>query len=152
LNGGGDNDTLMSGSGNDDLLGNAGDDRLTGGTGEDEFNGGAGADMLVSQLDGEFDLFTYLDPTEGLDRIIGFEAGTDVILLNFIDGALMDASRFVGSTAAMTDGGAYIIYNGTNGRLSVDLNGTDAGGMQDIAVLVGAPGLGFADIWFGSFT
>jgi len=150
LTGGDGDDTIQGGEGDDYLYGNAGADRLIGGAGSDSMYGGMGSDTLVSQADGVLDLFTYLDASEGVDRIIGFEAGIDKIFLNFLDGSQMDPSHFVNSPAAMTDTGPYIIYNATNGQLRVDFDGTVPGSAVLIATLVGAPSISFDDFWFGS--
>ncbi|MBX9698426.1 MAG: hypothetical protein K2X74_03260 [Acetobacteraceae bacterium] len=151
LTGGEGNDTATGGEGDDWLFGFGGDDRLVGGAGSDRFNGGDGNDTLVSAADGELDLFSYFSPLEGTDRIVNFETGVDKILLNFIDGGMMDPSRLVGSAAAMTDNGPWVIYNAANGQLRVDIDGTAPGAAAEIiAILIGAPALAFDDLWFGS--
>jgi Ca2+-binding RTX toxin-like protein len=145
------NDRLFGDEGNDFLVGGLGDDTLVGGTGEDNFEGGSGFDRLVSQADGERDSFKFRNTEENLDVIVGFEGGIDQIELLFIDETLMSSERFVGSTAEMTDDGIWVIYNAANGRLSVDMNGTDGGGFTTIAVLQGAPALSYGDLFFGAF-
>jgi len=60
--------TLNGSSGNDILYGFAGNDTFYGGTGKDLLIGGAGSDHFV-----------YRASTEGLDRIVDFTPGSDVL-------------------------------------------------------------------------
>ncbi len=66
LQGLGGNDTLYGYAGADQLQGGEGDDVLIGGAGADTLNGGAGADR-----------FHFERPTDGMDVISDFVAGTD---------------------------------------------------------------------------
>ena len=66
LQGLGGNDTLYGYAGADQLQGGNGDDVLIGGAGADTLNGGAGADR-----------FHFERPTDGMDVISDFVAGTD---------------------------------------------------------------------------
>jgi Ca2+-binding RTX toxin-like protein len=145
-------DRLLGDAGKDFLVGGLGNDTLVGGTGEDNFAGGSGLDRLVSQADGERDSFNFQSTEEGRDVIVGFEGGIDQIGLLFIDETAMSSERLVGSTAEMTDDGIWVIYNASNGRLSVDMNGTDAGGFTTIAVVQGAPSFNYSDLFFSSAT
>jgi Ca2+-binding RTX toxin-like protein len=142
------NDHLRGNTGDDALFGHGGADRLVAGTGADQLTGGAGQDTLLCGVDADSDWVYYYGLDEGGDRIIDFTPGTDRMGLIFTHGLGLglDASRFVANAAAMTDTGAWIIYNPANGRLQVDLNGTAAGALHDIALLVGAPALGFGDL------
>ncbi|MCX8132532.1 MAG: hypothetical protein N3D18_01045 [Roseococcus sp.] len=115
----------------------------------DFFNGGAGRDRLISDLDGETDTFLYYAATEGLDTIWNFEAAHDRIALRFLDQATMSESRFVNSRTAMTDTNPWIIYDAATGRLMVDLNGTAAGQLYQIATLIGLPELSYGNFEFG---
>lgn len=145
---GGEGDDRLTGSaGRDELLGEAGADTLVGGTGEDRFEGGAGADRLVTEADGVEDLFIYQRATDGDDVISGFELGVDKVSLPFLFSAGLDASRFVARAADMTDNGTWLIYD-ARGVLSVDANGTEAGGAEVIARLIGTPALEFTDLIF----
>ncbi len=73
LFGGRDNDLLQGNAGNDSLRGGGGDDTLIGGTGNDHLFGGRGADTFV------------FNSGDGLDKIIGFEQGSDKIDLTRTD-------------------------------------------------------------------
>jgi Ca2+-binding RTX toxin-like protein len=70
LGGGAGTDLLDGGAGSDRLRSGTDDDRLIGGTGNDTIDGGSGADVFV---------FTVGD---GIDRVYGFEIGTDLIEMN----------------------------------------------------------------------
>lgn len=67
LNGNSGNNTLIGGVGNDRLDGNAGNDTLIGNTGNDVLEGGTGADVFV------------FAPGDGIDLILDFEVGVDLI-------------------------------------------------------------------------
>jgi Ca2+-binding RTX toxin-like protein len=150
LVGGDGADTLLGGAGADNLDGGAGSDRLSGGGGNDTFEGGQGNDTLISDMDGLASVFRYQGyawSNEGVDRIQGFEAGIDRIQIVNADFAGLSAARFVGSAAAMTDTGLWIIYEAGTGRLSLHFEGD--GPAVQIAKLVGAPALGFGDVLLG---
>lgn len=83
--GGGGNDTLISGSGNDRLSGGAGDDRLFSGAGNDELSfdggndllhGGLGDDTYVVNGDGVL----YVEDTGGMDRLHWWSGDQDASL------------------------------------------------------------------------
>lgn len=63
-------DTLIGGAGNDKLYGGSGNDRLSGGEGNDTLSGGAGSDLFL------------LGTKDGIDHIIDFGDGNDMILLH----------------------------------------------------------------------
>ena len=70
-------DTLLGMGGNDVLRGLAGGDALDGGAGNDTLYGGAGADVLNGGSDA--DIFVFTSPSEGMDVLQDFQAGTDQI-------------------------------------------------------------------------
>ncbi|MEG4801103.1 DUF4347 domain-containing protein [Microcoleus sp. ARI1-B5] len=70
IDGGESNDSLYGGSGNDLLTGGNGDDFLVGETGEDTLIGGFGRDVFL------------LAPSQGIDTILDFEKGQDLIGLS----------------------------------------------------------------------
>ena len=70
-------DTLAGSAGNDTLYGHAGGDALDGGDGDDILIGGAGADVLAGGNGS--DRFVYTAPSEGMDVLQDFQAGTDQI-------------------------------------------------------------------------
>lgn len=150
IRGGNGNDTMTAGTDGALMLGQGGNDRQVGGSGADTFNGGEGNDTLVSQADGVTDYFinnTY--NTDGFDRILGFEAGVDQFIFTTLSTADFDTSeRFVGSSAEIFATGFYLIYDSATGRLQLDDNGIEAGGVRDLALFVGAPALSFTDFVF----
>ncbi|MEM9062730.1 MAG: hypothetical protein AAGD13_19890 [Pseudomonadota bacterium] len=67
INGNSGDNSLSGGTGNDRLDGNDGNDTLNGGTGNDILEGGGGDDVFV------------LGPDDGVDRILDFTIGEDLI-------------------------------------------------------------------------
>jgi Ca2+-binding RTX toxin-like protein len=124
LNGGAGNDRITAGDGNDSVAGGAGNDWIKGGNGNDSLNGGTGNDTFyggagndrMKGADGE-DTFIYGPSDEGDDRIVGFEVGTDLILINDVN-----ASEFKvdpsGNSAKVTvlSTGTVIILDGLDYR------------------------------------
>jgi serralysin len=72
--------------GNDDLRGLTGNDTLNGGDGNDKLRGGTGADMFI------------FDRTDGLDRIVDFDATMDRV-----DVTASNFANFAAVRAAMTE-------------------------------------------------
>jgi serralysin len=121
LNGYAGNDRLVGNGGTDSLGGGDGADVLAGGLGNDVLDGGAGADSF------QFD--TALSATANVDRIAGFSAADDTILLSravftaFTATGTLAASAFVvGTTAA--DAGDRIVYDQAAGRIFYDADGS----------------------------
>lgn len=96
--GGDGNDLLDGGAGNDLLRGGAGDDILLGGDRRDTMRGEGGDDILLGGLFGDVlfggagrDVFRLLSASEsvplatGMDRIMDFETGIDLVDLRDID-------------------------------------------------------------------
>jgi Ca2+-binding RTX toxin-like protein len=81
LYGGNGNDRITGGGGIDVIDGGAGDDRIEGSYDIDQMTGGTGADRFVF---GDFDEFLPMS-TSGLDKILDFVQGTDLIDLSAID-------------------------------------------------------------------
>lgn len=86
LNGGAHNDEIRGGYGNDTLKGASGDDLLNGSAGDDTLSGGNGADTIrgghgADELSGgdQADTFSWKDGDDGLDTLIDFELGFDII-------------------------------------------------------------------------
>jgi hypothetical protein len=77
LEGNSGSDNLAGGDGDDTLYGFAGGDALDGGAGDDVLIGGAGADVLTGGPGA--DIFVYVSPSEGMDVLQDFQAGTDQI-------------------------------------------------------------------------
>jgi len=137
-------DNLLRGAGGRDvLMGGDGDDTLLGGLGDDVLNGGAGADH-----------FRFVTSVEGLDRIVDFQPGTDVLELvaaGFDGMAVGDlpAASFVarsGNGATSGAGVPQFVYNIGTGLLLFDADGAGGAAAFRMATLRGAPGLSAADI------
>lgn len=97
LAGRGGADVLDGRRGADALSGGAGDDRISGGSGRDTLRGGAGDDALFGGRGADLYRFDGDGLARGgTDRIGGFEAGRDRILLEDVDPADV-ATRAVGN-------------------------------------------------------
>lgn len=149
--GGEGNDVLRAGpgQGSDALFGMAGDDRLFAGENGGQLDGGDGRDVLTGGAGADW--FMYVNTPDGVrDSIRGFTPGEDRLVLTFLreTGVPMTPDRLVTSFGAMDDDGPWVIYGTASGRLLVDMNGTDAGGRIELAMLDGAPPIGFDDFLF----
>jgi Ca2+-binding RTX toxin-like protein len=121
---GNDGNNLLQGlQGNDNLLGGIGADTLRGGPGDDRLVGGPGADR-----------FHFAGPNQGLDRIIDFVSGEDIIALSavafgFLPGSLPE-TQFVShaaNSATAPAGTPQIIHNARTGHLLFDADGSATG-------------------------
>jgi Ca2+-binding RTX toxin-like protein len=99
------------------------------------------------------DIFRYGGTTEGIDRLTDFISGTDALELSasgFGGGLVagMDlglANRFVVGINATNAFGQFV-YNGANGALYWDADGTGAGVKVQIATLTSHPALSAGDL------
>jgi Ca2+-binding RTX toxin-like protein len=168
LDAGGGNDTLLGGFGNDYLIGGDGNDSLGGGPGGDTLIGGSGNDSFYYNNFGEgVTLGTNGAPVgTSPDQIGDFEVGKDKLILNYDSFQLRPfndslpnrpaAKAFLQvetgtynndlTPAGAAPGDAFLVYEGTTGRLLYDKDG--AGGQLPItlALLNGKPGLTATDI------
>jgi len=90
--GGAGAETITGAAGDDVLNGGAGNDSIVGGTGSNTFIGGAGVDTLDStagttdtflfRVNGDSGTTSTTIPTAGIDSIVGYTLGTDVIDLD----------------------------------------------------------------------
>lgn len=154
LFGGSDHDRLSGGSGRDFLSGGAGADGLVGGEGDDKLNGGGGHDLLFGGdgddvLIGEWgddqligglgaDTFLYYWNHAGIDTILDFESGSDIVALRGLDAntntVANDAFTWIDSAA----------FSNTAGELRIELlqNGVmvqgdmDGDGVADFQLMV----------------
>jgi Ca2+-binding RTX toxin-like protein len=126
FNGGAGNDELYGYGGNDSLVGGTGNDRLDGGRGNDILIGGTGLDTLVG--DSGIDTFTINAIGEGLDTILDFEVGIDLIDLR----GIFAGSAFAGtSTFARYQQFVTIAQSGTADSLvNIDSDGLGSGTAQ----------------------
>lgn len=137
---------LRGEEGADFLSGLGGGDRLYGGTGRDVMTGGAGRDHY------HFD--TAIGPASLADRINGFAAADDTILLDrAVFGAIartgtISGSAFrVGTAAAEADD--RIIYHRATGRIFYDADGNGAGAQLLFATV--GPGTGLTRLDFVAY-
>lgn len=138
LDGGSGNDTLYAGNGGDTLYGGAGDDSLVGGAGNDYLDGGAGNDTISGAAGADSYVIRIGDP--GNDRLVGFQDGTDKMVL-------VDASGGALTGAALTAAAATFLNarSTSGGDLVLDADTSTVGGNQTI---VGGAGMtvSYADI------
>ena len=129
--GDGDNDMLRGGDGTDILHGGEGNDTVHGEAGVDLMYGEAGADRFVFRA-------TTDAPMSGLDRIMDFVHGVDLIDLSALDAnsamAGNQAFSFTGAKPFFASAGDLSFTAGLLGSLvEGDLNGD---GMSDFRILV----------------
>lgn len=81
------NDTVTGDAGNDAVFGGDGDDKVYGGEGNDRVVGGAGVDLAYGGAGSDRFVFNTLAdaPMTGLDRVMDFVKGVDLIDLSGID-------------------------------------------------------------------
>lgn len=155
FNGGNGRDTLNGLKGNDQLLGGKGNDRLNGGGGNDTLTGGGGNDRLTGGIGADTFVFdTALDETRNVDTIVGFETGTDTILLRAAifagagsAGNPMNPARFALDAAA--DPNDRIVYVRSTGELFYDADGSGGDEAILFARLGAGTDLSAADILIG---
>ena len=124
-------DVFVLGAGDDQVFSRAGDDIIFAGEGNDTLSGGTGRDTIVGGDGNDSFIFSAKPLAGNADFTDAFFSGTDIL---FFDndafprlgplGAL-SASRLAFGTAA-TDANDRLIYNGSNGKLWYDPDGTGA--------------------------
>jgi Ca2+-binding RTX toxin-like protein len=131
----------IQGTGNDlnnTLTGNRGDNLLDGGAGSDYLIGGLGGDGFI------------LSSSDGIDTIIDFESGVDLVLIDAIEFGLFDKDTLQGYAEGVvkaedfitiekgqnlaSNSDAYFIFDKNDGSLSVDVDGAGAIGAMQIAI------------------
>lgn len=133
LRGGRGDDNLRGGRGEDDLRGGRGDDDLRGGRGEDTLNGGEGENVLRGGADADLFVFDSDALDDLLDQVLDYDRseGDMVDLTDLFD---VDTDGDVGDTLA-----DFVQYDSNTGDLTVDVNGSIAGGSQVIASFTNMP-------------
>ena len=134
----GGNDTIRGGAGNDKLFGNSGNDYLYGQDGNDILVGGLGTDTLSGGKGADTFVF---DNRSGVDTITDF---------NRAEGDRIDLSAVLESFDPLTDAITDFVSARNSGKdtiLSIDTNGTAAGGLADIAVLQNVTNLNVHDLY-----
>ncbi len=146
ISSGAGDDTINGSRLNDILKGDAGSDLIDSGAGKDTVTGGAGADV--------FQYSVFLNPVaDDADRIIDFSLADDVIAFNIAGGAIKfgNEANLLAKGAGIANGttasGVWqLLYNTTNGQLSLDVNGSDSGGVTLIATLANKANITASDI------
>ncbi len=146
ISGGAGDDVISGSSFADTLKGDAGNDQITGGGGHDIETGGAGIDIFL------FDLGYGLSSDNSVkitdfnvrDDVISFSASTSTADFGDESHLLLKGANPTNATTAA--GVAQVLYSTTTGVLSVDTNGSTAGGVIEIATLSNKPALTAADI------
>lgn len=139
---------LLGKGGNDTLIGGAGNDYLSGGDDNDVLFGGAGSDTLVGG--NGVDVFRYDAVSDGGDKIVDFQSGTDTLTFyspNFgnLDWGSLSTDNFVIGTDA-TQAVATFLYDPSKRTLSFDADGSGAGAAVTIATFERRTSLGASDI------
>jgi serralysin len=128
IRGGDGNDTLFGNEGDDVLIGNGGNDILRGGAGFNILTGGGGHDLFV--FDTVFVSATKVG--DRVSRINDFTPGEDKIGLSKImfTGLTSNLANVFGTVtdnAAAAVSQALLVYNTSNGSLTYNANGAEAG-------------------------
>jgi Ca2+-binding RTX toxin-like protein len=154
IGGAGGNDTLTGGDGNDRLNGGGGNDRLLGGSGADLLIGGTGSDTLDGGS--RADTIRFQTPGEGVDRIVGWQAGSDRLQGDasafgggLVVGALAPGRLVVHASNSATSaaGTGQFVFNSATSTLLWDADGRGEAGAQYLAVLVGVATLATTDFF-----
>jgi serralysin len=147
------NDYIRGSDGNDTLFGNGGDDVLIGNSGNDILNGGAGFNILIGGAGRDLFVFdtVFVSATKFGDRgtrINDFTPGEDMIGLSktMFTGLTNDLTGAFGTVtdAAAAVSQALLVYNTSNGSLTYNANGAEAGfgdAGGPIALVFGQPTL-----------
>lgn len=120
--GGGDNDSVTGGAGADTLYGGGGDDTLTGGTGDDVYRPGVGADTLV------------FDGDSGTDRVIGFEAESDILDFSATVTNFTTRTDVTGAASETSSGGVDGVLIDLGGGNSVFLEGATLADLNTVGL------------------
>jgi Ca2+-binding RTX toxin-like protein len=144
---------LTGNNGNNALSGGVGNDTLSGGLGNDTLNGGVGNDSLTGGSGTDFFVFNTALSATNIDRVAGFETGTDEIrienaIFKGIAGGMLTAGAFVANASgAATTAVQRIIYETDTGALYYDSNGSAAGGRVQFATLTAGLALTHTDFF-----
>jgi Ca2+-binding RTX toxin-like protein len=126
--------------------GNNLDNTLTGNRGDNLLDGGAGSDYLIGGLGGDGFI---LSSSNGIDTIIDFDSGVDLVLIDAIEFGLFNKETFEGYAEGVvkaedfvviekgqsldSNSDANFIYDKNDGSLSVDVDGAGALDSMQIA-------------------
>jgi Ca2+-binding RTX toxin-like protein len=131
------------------IVGGSGSDTLTGGSGSDVLIGGAGNDTLTGG--GGADVFKFVTPSGGTDRITDFVSGTDKIeivgqFFGDLPVGLLSTANFKVSGTTLTSSEPVFLFNNSTGVLSFDADGNGSSAAIDIVTLTGVHTLATNDI------
>lgn len=115
-----------------------GDDRLTAGNGGTVFSSGSGNDVMTGSTTLVRDDFYFLGNETGVDRIIGFQSGTDRIAIDRTVAGQGLGNPFVlveGPGASAASAINTMIHDTTTGLLSYDRDGSGPGAPVPLAYL-----------------
>ena len=88
--------------------GNDLDNTLTGNRGDNLLDGGAGADTLIGGLGGDGFI---LSSSVGIDKIIDFDSGVDMVFIDAIEYGLFDTDTFQGYAEGVVNGDDFVTIN-----------------------------------------
>jgi len=117
--GGANRDKIYGQEGDDTLYGNGSNDRLYGGDGSDTIVGGAGDDVLYGDnpndgglLEGWSDTFVF-GTNDGRDKILDFEQGIDVLLMEGGSAEDVSFAYKAGNTIISYGDTTVLVYDAT---------------------------------------
>ncbi|MFM4826029.1 VWA domain-containing protein, partial [Aeromonas bivalvium] len=149
LHGNGGSDHIEGGAGNDNLFGDAGNDVLLGGEGVDVLDGGIGDDTLIGGLGA--DTLTGGAGEDTFKWVAGDGDGSTDILTDLtlgINGDVLDLSQLLVDVPLSADNNVlantlnnYLTFDTNNHTLTIDVNGSAAGGDQLTLSFQNAPDL-----------
>jgi Ca2+-binding RTX toxin-like protein len=121
--------TLTGTAGADEIIGLGSSDTLIGGAGNDTLIGGSGADH-----------FRYNATTEGLDTIVDFSPGSDVLdfahsAFGFSFAGTLSSANFIANATGPTNTSQKFWYNTSNFTLYYDADGSGPGAAHAMAQL-----------------
>ncbi|MGF1492862.1 MAG: calcium-binding protein [Microcoleaceae cyanobacterium] len=132
-----DDDLIQGGAGNDTIYGGGGNDTIQGGSGNDSLFGDKGNDRLVD-TEGGSDSFGFgFTGSDNADTVVGFEPGTDQIVLGTDTfsslGASVEDSEFtvVDTDSEREDADTPLVYVRETGELFFE--------GEQVAIFVGNP-------------
>jgi serralysin len=139
------NDDFVGAGGNDFFEGLIGLDTLSGGGGSDRLVGGLGNDTLTGGANDDTFAFESALGATNIDTIADFSTGVDKVELNrsvftaIATAGALDPTAF--ALAGAETGTTRIVYDGSDGGLFYDADGTGATAAIRFATLTGLPAI-----------
>jgi Ca2+-binding RTX toxin-like protein len=146
ISGGSGNDRIGGSDKGDTIRGDSGDDQLQGDGGRDALTGGSGSDAFVFNIrfgvdNGDADTISDFNLR---DDILAFAVAPTAANFGSESSLLLKGSNPTNATTAA--GTAQFLYSTSTGLLSVDLNGSTAGGVVRLATLTNKANITANDI------